>query len=196
MPRALESNRALRITSWSPSILLLQIWSVFPFNLSPTVNCTRAPPLPITLGQTFVGVRPCVANGREQGWLRCECCPRLQRGCRTNVIRKGRIKLGVVAACEWLGNLLAMGNPRRCPSAGSRDVGHKDVRLRARATADRFPRPVDFGARRVEVPAAADIKLASIWLWLRVFEPALGPCPGFGTALRLMLVTPFCGDAV
>jgi hypothetical protein len=69
---------------------------------------------------------------RDQIALRCERCQRLQKGCRTNVIRKGRkMKLGVVAACEWFGNLLAMGNPRRCPSASGRDVGHKDVRLRA-----------------------------------------------------------------
>jgi len=102
------------------------------------------------------------------------------------VIRKGRkIKLGVVAACEWLGN-----------SRERMSQAIKTYAFEPRAAADRFPRPVDFGARRVEVPAAADIKLASIWLWLRVFELALGPCPGFGTALRLMLVTPFCGDAV
>ena len=33
-------------------------------------------------------------------------------------------------------------------------------------------RPVDFGARLSRFPAAADIKLASIWLWLRVAESA------------------------
>jgi hypothetical protein len=32
------------------------MWSVFPFSLSPTVNCTGTPPLPNTLGQTFVDV--------------------------------------------------------------------------------------------------------------------------------------------
>ena len=88
------------------------MWSVFPFNLSPTVNCTRTPPLPITLGQTFL---PCVAKGREPVLLRCECCQRLQRGRRTN--RKGRkIKFGVVAVCKWPGNLSPMGNPDDAPA--------------------------------------------------------------------------------
>ncbi len=84
------------------------MWSVFPFNLSPTVIAPARLLFPLLWGRHSSVSSPCVAKGRAQRLLRCECCQRLHRSCRTNTIRKRRkIKLEAIAACEWLGNLSA-----------------------------------------------------------------------------------------
>jgi len=105
---------------------------------------------PLLWGRHSSVSSPCVAKGRAQGLLRRECCPRLQRGCRTNVIRKGRkIKLGVVAACKWPGNLSATGNPRRCPSARAGERMSQAIKTYA---FEPRPRPVDSGQLNCEHP--------------------------------------------
>jgi hypothetical protein len=55
------------------------MWSVFPFNLSPTVNAPTRLLFPLLWGRHSSVSSPCVAKGRAPGLLPCECCPRLSR---------------------------------------------------------------------------------------------------------------------
>src|ERR1700731_2140287 len=103
------------------------MWSVFPFNLSPTVNCTRTPPLPITLGQTFLGVQPMRGQGSRTSFADDVSCSAREK----SQPRNGAGEIFITAAAEIVRETVSATNRvgrvrlTRGNVGGSRQPGNK-----------------------------------------------------------------------